>query len=147
MVCQVGAQPRLALRGLVTALIGLMVAAAFAMLTTWVMNITNVLPPEANLLNKNLLEERVRPGWYSVVTALAAGVTGTIAITKNKTDTLVGTVAALALVPSAAAAGMAFRSRNPSRGFGGLVLLGINVGLIIVTGLVTLLLIRPEQRG
>jgi uncharacterized membrane protein len=127
--------------------IGLVVATAFAMLTTWVMNITNVLPPEANLLNKNLLEERVRPGWYSVVAALAAGVTGAIAITKNKTDTLVGTVAALALVPAAAAAGMAFMSRNPSRGFGGLLLLGINVGLIIVTGIVTLLLIRPEQRG
>jgi len=143
----VGGQPRLALRGLATAVIGLVVAAAFAMLTTWVMNITNVLPPEANLLNKNLLEERVRPGWYSVVAALAAGVTGAIAITKNKTDTLVGTVAALALVPAAAAAGMAFMSRNPSRGFGGLILLGINVGLIIVTGIVTLLLIRPEQRG
>ncbi len=70
------------------------------MLMTWVMNVTGVIPPETNLLNKPLLEERVHPGWYSVAAALAAGVAGTIALPKQKTDTLVGTVAALALVPA-----------------------------------------------
>jgi uncharacterized hydrophobic protein (TIGR00271 family) len=143
----VGRQPSLALRGLWVAGVGLLVATGCAMLTTWIMNITNVLPPAANLLNKPLLEERVHPGWYSVAAALAAGVPGTIALAKQKTDTLVGVVAALALVPAAAAAGIALLSRDPVRALGGLGLLGINVGLIVVMGIVTLLIMRPGQQA
>lgn len=137
----VGGQLRLALRGLGIGLLGLLVATICAMLTTWVMNVTSVIPPETNLLNKPLLEERVQPGWYSLVAAFAAGVVGTIAQSKQKTDTLVGTVAALALVPAAAATGIAFISREPQRALGGLVLLGVNVGLIIAMGMLTLLTI------
>jgi hypothetical protein len=54
------------------------------MLTTWIMNMTNVLPPEANLLEKALLEERVRPGWYSVAAAIAGGIAGTIALAQKR---------------------------------------------------------------
>jgi uncharacterized hydrophobic protein (TIGR00271 family) len=140
-----GGKARLALRGLGVAAVGILLATGFAMLTTWIMNLTNVIPPDTNLLNKHLLEERVSPGWWSVAAALAAGIAGTLALAQVKTDTIVGTVAALALVPAAAAAGIAFMSHDPSRGAGGLVLLGINVGLIIVTGILTLLILRPDE--
>ena len=43
-------------------------------------------------------------------------------------------VAALALVPAVAAASIAFMSKSPLRGFGGLMLLAINIGFIILTG-------------
>ena len=142
----VAKQPRLALRGFYAALLGLLVSVLFSVLTTWVMNVTNVIPPETNLINKPLLEERVRPGWYSVAAALAAGIAGTVATVKQKNDTLVGVVAALALVPAVAAASIAFMSNSPFRGFGGLVLLGINVGLIVISGVLTLTIMRPEQR-
>lgn len=142
----VGGRPTLALRGCGTALLGLAAATACAMLTTWVLNATGVLPLGANLLDKPLLEERVHPGWTSVVAALAAGIAGTMALASQKTDTLIGTVAALALVPAAAAGGIALLSRDPARGWGGLLLLGINVGLIVVTGVATLLLMRPGRR-
>ena len=136
----VGRRPSLALYGLGVAFLGILIATVLAMLTTWVMNATGVIPPGTNLLNKPLLEERVRPGWYSVVTAVAAGIVGTVATAKMKMDTLVGTVAALALVPAGAAAGIAFMSRDPHRGLGDLLLLGINVTLIIAMGLIVLLL-------
>ena len=139
-------KPRLALRGLTTAFLGFLIAMIFAMLTTWILNITLVIPAETNLLNKELLDERVRPGWYSVIAAMAAGVSGAIALVKQKTDTLVGVVAALALVPAVAAAGIAFLSKNPVIGFGGLFLLGINVGFIIISGVLTIIVLRPEQR-
>lgn len=58
-----GGKPALALRGFVVAAVGLGISTAFAMLTTWIMNTFDVLPPDANLLNKDLLEERVTPGW------------------------------------------------------------------------------------
>ena len=102
----------------------------FAMLTTWILNVTHVIPAETNLLDKELLDERVKPGWYSVIAAMAA----------------VGVVAALALVPAIAAAGIAFLSKNPVMGFGGLFLLRINVAFIIVSGVLTVIILRPEER-
>ena len=140
-------KPKLALKGLKTAFIGFLVAMIFAMLTTWLLNLTNVIPEETNLINKTLLEERVKPGWYSVIAAIAAGIAGSVALVKQKTDTLVGVVAALALVPAIAAAGIAFLSKNPTMGFGGLFLLAINVGFIIISGIFTVIIIRPEQRN
>ncbi|MGB3532182.1 MAG: DUF389 domain-containing protein [Microcoleaceae cyanobacterium] len=139
-------KPQLAFKGLTTALVGFLVAMIFAMLTTWILNITHVIPEETNLLGKELLEERVRPGWYSVIAAMAAGISGSIALVQQKTDTLVGVVAALALVPALAAAGIAFLSKDPSRGVGGLLLFGINVGFIILSGIATVLVMRPDQR-
>ena len=137
-------KPSLAFRGLWIAVVGLVLATLFAMLTTWVMNVTGVIPPETNLLNKPLLEERVSPGWYTVVAAAAGGVAGAVALARKKTDTLVGVVAALALVPATGAAGIAILSNDPTRSLGGLALLGINMGLIVVAGFATLLILRPE---
>ncbi|MBE9047166.1 DUF389 domain-containing protein [Pleurocapsales cyanobacterium LEGE 10410] len=139
-------KPKLALKGLTTAFLGLAIAMISAMIVTWLLNITHVIPAETNLIDKELLAERVRPGWYSVIAAVAAGISGAIALIKQKTDTLVGVVAALALVPAIAAAGIAFLSKSPTVGFGGLFLLGINVGFIIISGVLTILILRPERR-
>lgn len=142
----VARKPSLALKGLKTAFLGFLIAMIFAMLTTSILNITHVIPAETNLINKELLEERVKPGWYSVIAAIAAGVSGAIALVKQKTDTLVGVVAALALVPAIAAAGIAFLSKNPTMGFGGLFLLAINVGFIILSGVVTIIIMGPDEK-
>jgi len=105
---------------------------------TWIFNITNVFPPEKNLLNKPLLEERLTPGWFSVAVALAAGVAGALASIKQNRESLIGAVTALALVPAASAAGIAFLSKDPYKGFGELMLLSINVITIILAGAVIL---------
>ncbi|MGV2831275.1 DUF389 domain-containing protein [Myxosarcina sp. GI1(2024)] len=120
----VGRKYFLALKGLISSLSGLAIAMVFTMLTTWILNATNVIPAETNLINKDLLAERVRPGWYSVIAAIAAGTAGMVALVKQKTDTLVGVVAALALVPALAAAGIAFLSLAPRNGLGWLNLIG-----------------------
>ncbi len=142
----VAKKPRLALKGLIAAFLGFLIAMVFAMMTTWLLNTTHVIPPETNLIDKELLAERVRPGWYSVIAAIAAGISGSVASIKQKTDTLVGVVAALALVSAIGAAGIAFLSKNSVMGFGGLLLLIINVGFIVVSGVLTLIVMRPEQR-
>ncbi|MGB3768834.1 MAG: DUF389 domain-containing protein [Phormidesmis sp.] len=135
----VNRRPRLAWEGFVTAVLGLSIAMSAALVATWLLTTTHVLPAEAELLNKTLLQERVSPGWYSVVTAIAAGTAGMIALNERKTDTLVGVVAALALVPAGVAGAIAFLSDDPVRGWGGIALLGINMSLIVVSGVVTLL--------
>jgi uncharacterized hydrophobic protein (TIGR00271 family) len=141
----VAGQWKLALRGLGTALLGLGLAVGFAVLTTWTLNWTGVLAQDTNLLSNPLLEERVRPGWYSLVAAFAAGIAGTLATLKDKMDTLVGTVASLALVPAGGAAGIALLSADPLRAMGGVVLLTINVGLIIATGILVLVVAGPRH--
>ena len=141
----VNRQVELAWEGLITALLGLAIAMSAALVITWMLTTVHVLPSEAELLNKTLLQERVSPGWYSVVTAIAAGIAGTVALTERKTDTLVGVVAALALVPAGVAGAIAFLSEDPVRGWGGIALLGINVALIVVSGILTLIGFRPEE--
>ena len=141
----VAKKPQIAFQGFTTAIIGFIVSMIFAMLTTWLLNATNVIPAETNLIDKELLAERVKPGWYSAIAAMAAGVAGAIALVKQKTDTLVGVVAALALVPAIAAAGIAFLSKDPTMGFGGLFLLAINVGFIVISGILTIVIMHPEQ--
>ncbi len=83
-------KPKLIMTGLTTAFLGFLIAMVFAMLTTWLLNITHVIPAETNLLGKELLDERVKPGWYSVIAAMAAGVAGSVALIKQKTDTYFG---------------------------------------------------------
>lgn len=128
----------LAVEGAVSAALGLGISMVAAVAVTFLLNVTQVLPSEAALLDRTLLQERVSPGWYSVVSAIAAGIAGMIALTERKTDTLVGVVAALALVPAGVAGAIAFISEDPIRGWGGLALLGINVFLIVVSGVLTL---------
>ncbi|MGB3299354.1 MAG: DUF389 domain-containing protein [Phormidesmis sp.] len=141
----VNRKPGLAMQGIVSALVGLGIAVLASLATTWILNVTRVIPVETNLLSKELLDERVTVGWYSAIAAVAAGISGIIALTERKTDTLVGVVAALALVPAGSAAAIAFLSKDPIRGWGGLSLLGLNVALIIASGIITLLLIRPRR--
>ena len=141
----VAKKPQLAIKGIKTAFLGFIISMGFAVLTTWLLNQTNVISPETNLIDKHLLEERVKPGWYSVIAAIAAGIAGSIALVKQKTDTLVGVVAALALVPAIASAGIAFLSKDPKMGFGGLLLFAINVSFIIISGVLAIVIMQPEQ--
>lgn len=124
--------------GVLVAFVGLLAATVGAVVTTVTLNITGVLPPATNLIEKPLLEERVTVGWFSVVAAAAAGIAAAIATDEDRTDTLVGVVAALALVPAAAAGGITLLSRAPAKASEGLFLLVVNAGLVVITGTVTL---------
>lgn len=134
---------RLAGRGLLVALLGLAIAVIFAVLSTWLLNVFRIIPPEMNLVNQPLLEERVRTGWYSTIAGAGAGVAGMIATIRRKQNTLIGIVAAIALVPAGAAGGMALFSGDSIRALGGFVLLVTNVGLIIAMGILVIALVRP----
>lgn len=130
--------------GVLVAFVGLLAATAGAIVTTMILNVTGVLPPAENLIDKPLLEERITAGWYSVIAAGAAGIAAGIASEEDRTDTLVGVVAALALVPAAAAGGITLLSRAPTKASGGLLLLVINASVVVITGTVTLWL---DARG
>lgn len=128
-----------AARALRVAALGLTLAFATAWTTTAVMDVLGVIPTDALLLNRPLLEERVEPGWWSMAAAVAAGLAGTTAQASEKTDALIGTVAALALVPAVGATAIATFAGSPAPALGGLLLLGMNIGLIIGMGIVAVL--------
>ena len=140
-----GNRPDYVRSGLRAVLAGLGIAVLAAMLTTFLLNVTNVFPPDQNLFDKPLLKERLSVGWFSAVSAAAAGVAGNIALSRDRFDSLIGVLAALALVPAAAAAGIAFMSGNLAMAFGGLMLLGVNSGVAIVSGVIALRLLPPER--
>lgn len=126
-------------RGLRVALVGLALAFATAWATAAAMAAFGVAASDAALLNQPLLQERVHPGWWSMAAAVAAGLAGTTAQAGDKTDTLIGTVAALALVPAVGAAAIAVHAGAAAPALGGLLLLGMNVSLIVAMGIVVLL--------
>lgn len=126
---------------------GIALATVAAVLCTWLLDVAGIISEGESLVNRQLLEERVRPGWYSAIAALAAGVTGMLAVLKNKSDMLVGTVAAVALVPGAAAAGIALKAGDSERALGGFALLSLNVVLIFVMGVLVLLVLGRGRRS
>lgn len=126
-------------RALGVALVGLILAFVAAWATTAIMDSLGVIAPDTVLLDKPLLEERVRPGWWSMAAAVAAGLAGAVAQAQRKTDTIVGTVAALALVPAVGASAISVYVGALSPALGGLLLLSLNVMLIIGMGVAVLL--------
>jgi uncharacterized hydrophobic protein (TIGR00271 family) len=137
----------LARRSFTVSMAGLAISIVCAMLTTWVLNITGAIPEGSNLFQREMLEERVRPGWYSIAAALAAGIAAMLAAIRSKMDALIGTLAAVALVPAGAAAGIAFISGDATRGLGGLILLAMNVILIVAMGMAVLLALGRGRRS
>ncbi|MFI7493341.1 DUF389 domain-containing protein [Kocuria sp. M4R2S49] len=137
-------QASLAARGAGIAVLGLGTAAVAAVLVALLMQVTGVIPPGTELLGKPMLEERVRPGWWTLAAALAGGVVGVVALTEKKTDTLIGTVAALALVPAGAAAGIAALAADTDRALGGLLLLGTNFAMIVAMGILVLAVLHRK---
>ncbi|MFP4012445.1 MAG: DUF389 domain-containing protein [Chitinispirillaceae bacterium] len=120
------------LKGLALTFSGLTIALAFSVGTTWLLSFTGLNP--ANLDLPPMLIERVTPGWYSLVAALAAGTAGALAVSHQKQDTLVGAVASIALVPTVAGTGIAILLTDWQNVLGGLGMLGINVGAIVFMG-------------
>lgn len=140
-----GGYPWMAGRALLVLLGGLGLAIVAAVVTTWLCNVTGIISSDMNLVSQPLLEERVRTGWYSILAAAAAGAGGPVAVIKRKQDALIGVVAAVALIPAGAAGALAAYSGDLGRALGGFVLLLVNVLVILASGLLVLLVIRPGR--
>lgn len=132
---------RLALKGAALALTGLAFACLFAGLTTIIVNSFEILDQSENLFQKPLLEERTRPGIYSILVGFTAGIAGCLAMAKKKIDALVGVVSSVALVPALGAASIAFIEGDMPRVLGGITLFAVNFLTIIGSGIMMLSLL------
>ncbi|AGB17304.1 TIGR00341 family protein [Halovivax ruber XH-70] len=116
--------------------VGLAIAAAtfFALLV----NVTNIVPSSLELTEVGEINERLAPDLLALAIALGAGIAGMVSISTGLATALVGVMIAAALIPPAAAAGIAIAWGEPAAALGATTLVFVNVLSVNLAGLVTL---------
>jgi len=133
--------------GLKHQFLGVGVAIASAAVLAWVVRTGNLVPPGFAIADVDEIAERLAPDLLSLVIALGAGVAGVLSIATGVSVALVGVMIAAALIPPAAAAGIAFAFGEPSAAVGSTVLVFVNVLSVNLAGMITLWYTgyRPES--
>ncbi|MWV40725.1 TIGR00341 family protein [Natrialba sp. INN-245] len=128
-------------------IIGVVLAIAAAAIFAWMVRVTNIVPPGLAISEVDEISERLAPDLLSLAIALGAGVAGIISIATGTSVALVGVMIAAALIPPAAAAGIAMAWGQPSAAIGSTVLVLVNVLSVNLAGLLTLWYAgyRPEN--
>ncbi|THE65402.1 TIGR00341 family protein [Salinadaptatus halalkaliphilus] len=119
-------------------ILGVVLAIAAAALFAWMVRVTNIVPPGLDIAEVGEISERLTPDLLSLAVALGAGVAGIVSISTGISVALVGVMIAAALIPPAAAAGIAIAWGEPSAAIGSTVLVLVNVISVNLAGLVTL---------
>ncbi|MFP8951463.1 TIGR00341 family protein [Natrialbaceae archaeon A-arb3/5] len=128
-------------------IIGVILAIAAAAIFAWLVRTTNIVPPGLDIGGIDEISERLTPDLLSLAVALGAGVAGIVSIATGISVALVGVMIAAALIPPAAAAGIALAWGEPSAAIGSTALVLVNVLSVNLAGLVTLWYAgyRPEN--
>lgn len=89
-----------------------------------------------------------RPDAYTVIVAGLAGVAGMLSLTTGQTGALVGVFISVTTIPAAGNVGMAAAYGEPGQAWGAILQLVLNLGMIVLTGVVTLAVqrLRFSQR-
>ncbi|GAB7019290.1 TIGR00341 family protein [Halostagnicola bangensis] len=128
-------------------LVGVLLAIGAAAVFAWTVRVTNIVPPGLDISAVDEISERLAPDLLSLAVALGAGVAGIVSISTGISVALVGVMIAAALIPPAAAAGIAIAWGQPSAAIGSTVLVFVNVLSVNLAGLLTLWYAgyRPEN--
>ncbi|MFC4542521.1 TIGR00341 family protein [Halosolutus amylolyticus] len=128
-------------------IVGVVLAIAAAAIFAWIVKTTNVVPPGLDITAVDEISERLAPDLLSLAIALGAGVAGIVSIATGISVALVGVMIAAALIPPAAAAGVAIAWGQPSAAIGSTVLVLVNVLSVNLAGLLTLWYVgyRPDN--
>jgi uncharacterized hydrophobic protein (TIGR00341 family) len=128
-------------------LIGILLAIGAAAVFAWGVQATNIVPPGLALSEVDEISERLAPDLLSLAVALGAGVAGVVSIATGISVALVGVMIAAALIPPAAAAGIAIAWGEPAAAIGSTALVFVNVLSVNLAGLLTLWYLgyRPEN--
>lgn len=127
--------------------IGVAVAIVGAALFAALLRFSLLVPPGREVFAIPEVAERLRPNMLSLFIALGAGVAGMLSLITGISTAIVGVMIAAALIPPAAAAGVAFAWGEPILAVGATVLVLVNLVSINLSGLVTLWYAgyRPER--
>jgi len=135
---------RLALRAIVTLLIGLGATCAAAVALTGVLDILDLLP-SGFTLDDSALSGLTTVNDATVVVALAAGVAGMLAL-ETRASSAVGVAISITTIPAAAYFGVAVVVGEMGKAWGALAVLGVNVTMLLAAGTATLVVQRRLAR-
>lgn len=125
-------------------LLAVLAAGAFGVGIRWI----SAVPPSLALEQLDLMGLRLGPTVLSTIAALVAGAVGAFGFTTRQATSLVGVMIAAAIVPAAAAVGLAAAWGMPLVAVGALLLLLVNVLAVNVSSFLTYLAMgyRPTWR-
>lgn len=104
----------------------------------WLVRQTGVLPPMTRVTRIELMTGRLSPSILTTLGALGAGAAGAFGFTTEQSSSLIGVMVAAAIIPAAAAIGIAVAWSLPLLALGAAVLLLVNLLAINVGSLVVL---------
>ncbi|MBM7493651.1 putative hydrophobic protein (TIGR00271 family) [Micromonospora luteifusca] len=119
--------------------VGFLAAMVATVLSTWALNAAGLVTKEMLLADRPLTDFIWRPDALSWVVGLLAGVAGMLSLTSKKSGSLVGVLISVTTVPAAANVAVAVAYGVWDEAGGSALQLVINLGAIVVAGLLTLL--------
>jgi uncharacterized hydrophobic protein (TIGR00271 family) len=139
-IALVASRARLAARSFFALVVGLAVAALFAGLLTALLDLVGLLPSSFHV-GENGLSGLTTVNSATVVVAFAAGIAGMLAL-ETRASAAVGVAISVTTIPASAYLGVASGVGEVDKAAGALAVLGINVGMLLVGGSLTLLVQR-----
>jgi uncharacterized hydrophobic protein (TIGR00271 family) len=127
---------RMASRGVVLQVTGLLAAIATGAIMGWLLQFTILIPPDLEILSIPQVVERTNPNFLSLFLALGSGLAGAISIMRGAGSALVGVAIAVALIPPAATAGLGIAFGPPGVAIGAGVLVLVNLLAINLSALI-----------
>ena len=140
----VSRRARLAGHALATLLVGLAATGLMATLLTLVLDLFDRFPDDFKV-GDSALSGITTVNASTVGVALAAGVVGILAI-ETRASSAVGVGISITTIPAAAYLGVALALGEPSKAWGALAVLGVNVVMLLVGGTLTLIVQRRLAR-
>lgn len=126
---------KLASRGVILQISGLLLAIAVAAIIGFIVQHTILVPPGLDIREVPQIAERTSPNFLSLFLALGSGLAGAISIMRNAGSALVGVAIAVALIPPAATAGLGIAWGLPGVALAASVLVLVNLLAINVSAL------------
>jgi uncharacterized hydrophobic protein (TIGR00271 family) len=135
---------RLAARSFFALVVGLGVASLVAGLLTALLDLLGLLPASFHV-GENGLSGLTTVNSSTIVVAFAAGIAGMLAL-ETRASSAVGVAISVTTIPASAYLGVAAGEGEVDKAVGALAVLGINVGMLLVGGSLTLIVQRALGR-
>ena len=118
--------------------LGLGMAIIAAAVFGWFVRWAGFVPPGLSVMHVELIGVRLAPTALSTFGAIIAGIVGAFGYTTEQSTTIIGVMIAAAIIPAAAAVGLAIAWMTPLLAVGAFLLLLVNILAINIGALFTL---------
>ena len=125
-------------RSLVALAVGFPLAISVTVLLILVLKATGVTPETFSSADHSLSTSIASPDVFAVIVAFCAGVAGMLSLTSAKSGALIGVLISVTTIPAAANVAVSFVYQDWEAWRGSQLQLALNLGVILIAGLLTL---------